>query len=79
MKLVKKSPPSSEERKHITKKCPECFQHVPLDEEACPSCKAPLGKVQVHGLADRPINWKAYTICILAWLVLIVYLKWAFF
>ena len=77
--MAKKLPPRPVESRHLTKKCPECFDHVSLDEEISPSCKAILGKVKESGLADRPINWKAYFICILAWLVLAIYVKWAFF
>jgi predicted amidophosphoribosyltransferase len=77
--MAKKIPPSTMEPRQITKKCPECFEYVSLSEEICPSCKASLGQVKKSGMAERPVNWKAYIICILAWLVLAVYIKWAFF
>lgn len=77
--MAKASPPNPVEAIYVTKKCPECYAHVPLNEEVCPSCKARLGKIKKHGMAERPTNWKAYIICILAWILLIVYVRWAFF
>lgn len=67
------------ERRYSSKKCPECYEYVSLEATVCPSCKTRLGKVQEHGMAERLTNWKAYIICIILWLALAVYLKWAFF
>jgi RNA polymerase subunit RPABC4/transcription elongation factor Spt4 len=62
-----------------SKKCPECYTYVSAEAKVCPSCKSRIGKRTTHGMADTPINWKAYIVCALAWLTLIVYVKWAFF
>jgi len=62
-----------------TKKCPECYEYVPLTAAVCPQCKTRLGKAGRHGMADRPINWKAYIICFILWVILAFYIKWAFF
>ena len=67
------------DKRHITKKCPECYEYVPLDAKRCPSCKVRLGAVNKHGMAERLTNWKAYIICIALWLFLAFYVRWAFF
>lgn len=64
---------------YASKKCPECYTYIPLNAEVCPSCKTRIGKIGKHGMAERVTNWKAYIICILAWLVFFIYIKWAFF
>ncbi len=66
-------------QKHTTKKCPECYEYVPLKAKVCPSCKVRLGDVNEHGMADRLTNWRAYIVCAVLWIILIVYVKWAFF
>ena len=67
------------EQSHIIKKCPECFTYIPLDALKCPSCKARVGRVDKHGMATRNVNWGSYFACILAWLVLAIYVWFAFF
>ncbi|MBT8338552.1 MAG: zinc ribbon domain-containing protein [Desulfatitalea sp.] len=64
---------------YVTKKCPECYEYVPLEAKVCPSCKLRLGEVDHHGMARRLTNWGAYIICGLLWLAFIIYIKWAFF
>jgi hypothetical protein len=64
---------------YASKKCPECYTYVPLKAQVCHSCKTRLGEVGPNGMARRLTNWKAYVICIVAWLVFAVYVKWAFF
>jgi len=61
-----------------TKKCPECFTHLPLNAEKCSVCKTPVGAVNRHGTAKKPIDWRGYSICLLAWLILGIYIWWAF-
>ena len=68
-----------EDKKYISKKCPECYEYVPLEAKVCPACKTRLGKVSEHGMAERLTNWKAYILCIVLWLILAIYVKWAFF
>ncbi len=72
-------PPSSKGVDYSTKKCPECYAYVPVRAEVCPHCKTKIGKVGKHGMAERPTNWKAYILCIIAWLVLALYIRFAFF
>jgi RNA polymerase subunit RPABC4/transcription elongation factor Spt4 len=76
--MAKSSPPEPR-ADYASKKCPECYSYVPLKATVCPICKTRLGEVGRHGMAERVTNWKAYIICIIAWLVFIIYIKWAFF
>lgn len=64
---------------YASKKCPECQNYVPLKAQVCPLCKTRLGEITQHGIAQRLTNWKSYIICIVAWLVFGIYVKWAFF
>lgn len=64
---------------YASKKCHECYEYVPLDAKVCPFCKAKLGKIGDHGMAEKLTDWKGYIICIVLWVILVVYVKWAFF
>jgi RNA polymerase subunit RPABC4/transcription elongation factor Spt4 len=70
---------TDQERKYASKKCPECYEYIPLDAKVCPYCKIRLGKVTEHGMAERLTNWKAYILCAVLWIILALYIKWAFF
>ncbi len=70
---------TSPEHLHINKKCPECFDYIPLDAVKCPFCKTRLGSVDKHGMATKSTNWGSYIICFLAWAVLVIYVWFAFF
>lgn len=76
---MEKSNFTEKELAQASKKCPECYTYVPLDAKICPSCKAAIGQIKDHGMAEKPTNWKAYIICAIAWLVFLLYVKWAFF
>jgi len=67
------------ERMYASKKCPECYEYMPLDAKVCTACKTRLGEIGDHGMAERLTNWKSYIICIVLWLFFIFYIKWAFF
>jgi hypothetical protein len=62
-----------------TKKCPECYEYVPLASQVCSHCNNRLGKVGRHGMAERPTNWKSYAIAAGLWIIFALYIKWAFF
>ena len=70
--IIKKVP-------QVSKKCPNCYVHIPLNVEICPSCKKRVGMVDKHGMATRRVDWMSYIICFLAWLALGLYIKFAFF
>jgi hypothetical protein len=61
------------------KKCHSCNTPLTLDAKICYSCKRKVGKVDRHGIASKPTDWKGYTICIISWVIFIVYVIWAFF
>jgi predicted amidophosphoribosyltransferase len=62
-----------------TKKCPYCQTHLPVDAEQCSACGKNVGEVEKHGTARKPTDWISYVVCIVAWIVFIVYIWWAFF
>ena len=64
---------------YVSKKCHGCYTYVPLDAEICPSCKARLGKVGPHGMAQKVIDWKAYLGFFLALAVFVIFCLYAFF
>ena len=64
---------------HVSKKCPYCYVHMPLDRAVCPSCKNKVGLIDKHGMATRRVEWGSYITCFLAWLTLGLYIRFAFF
>jgi hypothetical protein len=32
-----------------------------------------------HGMAERLTNWRGYIVCAVLWIILAVYVRWAFF
>jgi ribosomal protein L40E len=62
-----------------TKKCPECYAYLPGEAVRCNVCGTRVGKRGKTGMAIKPINWKAYTICLFAWVAFGLYVWWAFF
>lgn len=50
-----------------------------LNVEKCDRCKNRVGKVTKTGFAEKPTNWKAYTISFFAWAAFAFYVWWAFF
>jgi hypothetical protein len=60
------------------KKCPFCFEMLKLDADKCERCNKKVGSVNKTGFADKPVNWKAYMVSILAWVAFGVYCYWAF-
>ena len=63
---------------HATKRCPECFTYLELEEKKCPKCKTKLGEVQKHGMASKKVDLKAYAIFLVAFLAFALYIWWAF-
>jgi RNA polymerase subunit RPABC4/transcription elongation factor Spt4 len=74
-----KPSPAGKDQLYVSKKCHECYEYVPLDAKACPYCKTRLGKIGPNGMAEKLTDWKGYFICIVLWLILAIYVKWAFF
>lgn len=61
-----------------SKKCPECYDFMPLTAKECPSCKTKVRDVDKTGMARRATDWKAYGAAVVAILVFIIYIWWAF-
>lgn len=62
------------------KRCPECFTRLPLDATECYSCdQKVIEGSDKYGLAKRPFDWTGYIRAIGLWILLGVYLWWAFF
>lgn len=66
-------------RLYSLKKCPYCFSMLKLNAEKCDRCKNRVGKITKTGFAEKPTNWKAYTISLFAWAAFAFYVWWAFF
>lgn len=41
--------------------------------------KKKVGNVNKHGIAKKPFDWLAYTICLIAWMGFGFYIWWCFF
>lgn len=64
---------------HMTKKCPECFAHLPLDAKVCDACGRRVGAVNRIGLAETPPNIKGYVLAGIAILAFLIFVWWGFF
>ncbi len=62
-----------------TKVCPYCSVPLTIDVTECSSCSRKVGKIDKHGMAEKPVNYGAYVICLLAWVGFYLYMRWAFF
>ena len=61
------------------KRCPECFTKLPLTAKKCPACNQKVEDVDKYGLAKKPLNWSGYFVAIGLWVLLGLYIYWAFF
>jgi hypothetical protein len=52
---------------------------MPLQAQECFSCKKPVGMVNQNGMAKKPVDWKSYLLCILAWAAFVYYIWHVFF
>ena len=62
-----------QEKNPLVKKCPYCNAYVKVEALRCNECNEKLGPVGRDGIAQKPVDWKAYTVCILSWLGLFFY------
>ena len=63
---------------YATKRCPHCYEYMPLHAVQCPECKKGVGEVEKHGMAKKTIDWKAYSVALAAILAFAAYIWWAF-
>jgi len=71
----------SDARKKIeyaTKKCPDCYAHLPLRAKECHACKAKVGDVDKLGFAEKPADWLGYLVAGASIIVFVVFMWWAF-
>jgi hypothetical protein len=52
---------------------------VPIEADVCPECKARLGKVGHHGMANKLTDFKAYIAFIVAFAAFVIFMIYAFF
>ena len=70
--------PNDKDFQYATKRCPFCYEYMPLSATRCPVCRRGVGDVEKHGMAKKAVDWKAYTVALVAILALSVYIWWAF-
>ena len=66
MKNMEK-PDEQKGKKRLVKKCPFCQSYVKTDAVQCTECGKKIGPAGRDGIALKPVDWKAYTACILTW------------
>lgn len=70
--------PVEKDFQYATKRCPFCYEYMPLRATRCPVCKKGVGEVEKHGMAKKAIDWKAYMVALAAIAALSAYIWWAF-
>ena len=74
-----RSNPKMAQDEHATKKCPECFAHLPLHARVCPSCKTKVGDVDNLGFATKPSDWQGYLVALVCIAAFVIFVWWGFF
>lgn len=57
----------------LTKVCPYCSTHLLINATSCSYCKKKVGPANKQGIAEKPTDWKAYTICFVSWGAMLFY------
>jgi hypothetical protein len=73
------STPKKREVTFRTKRCPDCSTELPLTAARCTGCDRRVGPVDAQGRAKKPVDVRAYAMCLLAWIGFGLYIWWAFF
>lgn len=60
------------------KRCPYCSVDMPAEARICQNCKGKVGKVDKNGRGKEPIDWKAYLMCAVSWILFIFFVWWGF-
>ncbi len=71
--------PGKRKLEYATKKCPDCYVHLPLHAKECHACKAKVGDVDKLGFAEKPADWLGYLLAGVSILVFAIFMWWAFF
>ena len=53
-------------KKYDTKRCPECFTHLPVHVTVCTSCNQKVGEPDGTGMTKKPVDWLSYITALLA-------------
>ncbi len=64
---------------YMIKKCPECFEYLPLHAKVCTGCQTKLGEVNQQGFARKQFDWLGYLVAGAGVIGFAIYLWWAFF
>ena len=75
----KKRSASQKKSEYTTKKCPDCYVHLPLNAKVCHSCQAKVGDVDELGFGEKPVDWKGYVAAIIAITIFAIFVWWGFF
>jgi len=65
--------------RHIIKKCPSCYEYLPLRAKVCPACQNKVGDVDKLGFAGKPFDWMGYLFAVISIAVFVAFIWWAFF
>jgi predicted amidophosphoribosyltransferase len=75
----KRKSPKQKKIEYTTKKCPDCYAHLPLNVKVCHACQAKVGDVDKLGFAEKPVDWKGYVAAAIAIIVFTAFMWWGFF
>jgi hypothetical protein len=70
---------SKKKQLHATKKCPDCYTHLPLSATRCHACNAKVGNIDKLGFAEKPADWLGYLVAGISIAIFAIFVWWAFF
>ena len=65
--------------RYLTKKCPHCYEYLPLRANVCMGCQKKVGDVDKLGFAQKPVDLMGYLIALAAIVTFSVFMWWGFF
>lgn len=75
---MKKDANQAPKIQYVSKKCYECFTHLPLNATVCNVCGKKVGPVDKSGKAAKPINIRSYISAAIAVVIFLVVLWFGF-
>ena len=69
----------NDRRRYLTKKCPHCYEYLPLRAKVCAACQKKVGDVDKLGFAKKPVDLMGYLIALIAIVAFSVFMWWGFF
>jgi len=61
------------------KRCPYCSANLKGTDTKCHSCNRKVGPGNEQGIAEKPFDWKGYTMSVAAFIAFIYFMWFAFF